>query len=54
MFAAEPGNGGRIWKDLKSTDMNAIYNNGLHDFLTDFIGRNNAFSHQLSIDYNFA
>ena len=46
--------GSRIWKDLKSTDMDAIYNNGLHEFLTDFIGRNNAFAHQLSIDYNFA
>lgn len=46
--------GSQIWKDLKSTNMDAIYNNGLHEFLTDFIGRNNAFAHQLSIDYNFA
>lgn len=43
-----------IWRTLCQTEMRDIYQNGLHDFLTDFIGRNNAFSHQLSKDYNFA
>lgn len=44
----------RISADLNATTMTAIYQNGLHEFLTDFIGRNNAVSHQLSLDYNFA
>lgn len=43
-----------IWRDLRGTQMRDIYQNGLHDFLTDFIGRNNAFAAQLSKDYNFA
>ncbi|MEJ8476626.1 alpha-E domain-containing protein [Roseibium algae] len=43
-----------IWKELREQDMRDIYQNGLHDFLTDFIGKNNAFADQLSRDYNFA
>ena len=44
----------QISADLNATTMTAIYQNGLREFLTDFIGRNNAVSHQLSLDYNFA
>ncbi|WP_417688808.1 alpha-E domain-containing protein [Roseibium sp.] len=43
-----------IWQELRNAQMQDIYQNGLHDFLTDFIGKNNAFTSQLSQDYNFA
>jgi len=43
-----------LWRELKETEMRDVYQNGLHEFLTDFIGRNNAFAHKLSEDYNFA
>ncbi|MBD8890208.1 alpha-E domain-containing protein [Roseibium litorale] len=41
-------------QDLRSLRMQEIYDRGLHDFLNDFISRNNAFAQQLSKDYNFA
>lgn len=43
-----------ISRELSSDTMSAIYQDGLGDFLTEFIGRNNALSHQLCLDYNFA
>jgi uncharacterized alpha-E superfamily protein len=43
-----------IFKDLKEKQMRDIYQEGLHDFLIDFIGKNNQFAHQLCEDYNFA
>lgn len=43
-----------IYAGLSKKTMNDIYHDGLHEFLTDFIGCNNAVSHQLSLDYNFA
>ncbi len=46
--------GQQICRDFGSTDMNSVFHHGLHEFLTDFIGKNNAFSQQLSQDYNFA
>ncbi|QDG77116.1 alpha-E domain-containing protein [Labrenzia sp. PHM005] len=41
-------------KELKEKQMRDIYQEGLHEFLTDFIGKNNQFAHQLCEDYNFA
>ncbi|MEP4030555.1 MULTISPECIES: alpha-E domain-containing protein [Stappiaceae] len=41
-------------KELHEAEMRDIYQSGLHDFLLDFIRKNNAFAHQLSLDYNFA
>jgi uncharacterized alpha-E superfamily protein len=43
-----------LFNDLKEKQMREIYQEGLHDFLTDFIGKNNQFAHQLCEDYNFA
>ncbi|MES0809235.1 alpha-E domain-containing protein [Roseibium sp. SCPC15] len=39
---------------LSEKQMREIYQEGLHEFLTDFIGRNNLFAQKLSEDYNFA
>lgn len=41
-------------RSLQEKQMRDIYQEGLHEFLTDFIGKNNQFAHQLSEDYNFA
>jgi len=41
-------------RDLSDKRMREIYRQGLHEFLTDFIGRNNQFASQLSEDYNFS
>ena len=41
-------------KMLRETQMREIYQDGLHEFLSDFIGLNNRFAAQLSEDYNFA
>ncbi len=41
-------------KDLAEKQMHEIYQQGLHDFLSDFINKNNLFAHQLCEDYNFA
>ncbi|QPC41313.1 alpha-E domain-containing protein [Kaustia mangrovi] len=35
-------------------DMNRIFQNGLHEFLRDFIARNNRLSQQIAVDYHFA
>ncbi|MEM5582483.1 alpha-E domain-containing protein [Roseibium sp. AS2] len=43
-----------LTRELTEKQMHEIYRQGLHEFLTDFIGRNNQFAHQLSLDYNFA
>ena len=43
-----------LCRDLKKKQMRDIYQEGLHDFLIDFIGKNNQFAHQLCEDYNFA
>ncbi|WP_298820269.1 alpha-E domain-containing protein [uncultured Roseibium sp.] len=43
-----------IAKELRQKQMREIYQEGLHEFLTDFIGKNNQFAQQLSEDYNFA
>lgn len=43
-----------ISRTLCEKQMREIYQDGLHDFLTDFIGKNNQFALQLSEDYNFA
>ncbi|MBO6507155.1 MAG: alpha-E domain-containing protein [Roseibium sp.] len=39
---------------LAEKQMREIYQEGLHEFLADFIGKNNEFARQLSEDYNFA
>ena len=38
---------------VKDTTMEAIFANGLHEFLTEFIARNNEVSNSLSESYNF-
>ncbi len=43
-----------IARELSETQMREIYQEGLHEFLDDFIGKNNEFARQLSEDYNFA
>lgn len=43
-----------IATSLRSTTMREIFDNGLHDFLQDFITRNNSFAKQLSHDFHFA
>lgn len=43
-----------LYRELSEKQMREIYQQGLHEFLTDFIGRNNQFAHQISEDYNFA
>nr|WP_319382474.1 alpha-E domain-containing protein [uncultured Roseibium sp.] len=39
---------------LSEKQMREIYQDGLHEFLDDFIGRNNQFAFELSKDYNFS
>ena len=39
---------------LMTTSMDTIFQGGLHEFLTAFIGRNNSVTETLSADYNFA
>ena len=43
-----------VSKMLSEKQMRDIYQEGLHEFLNDFVGRNNQFAQQLSEDYNFA
>ncbi|MEP3047654.1 MAG: alpha-E domain-containing protein [Roseibium sp.] len=43
-----------IFRQLTDKRMREIYHAGLHEFLTDFISKNNQFARQLSEDYNFA
>ncbi|KZM48618.1 alpha-E domain-containing protein [Labrenzia sp. OB1] len=43
-----------ISRQLSETQMREIYQQGLHEFLTEFVGKNNQFAQQLSEDYNFA
>ncbi len=43
-----------ISRDFAEKQMRDIYQEGLREFLTDFIGKNNRFAQQLSEDYNFA
>jgi uncharacterized alpha-E superfamily protein len=39
---------------LRDGDLDQIFRNGLHEFLTDFVVRNNQVTAALSADYNFA
>lgn len=43
-----------IFRELTDKQMRDIFQEGLHEFLIDFIGKNNRFAGQLSEDYNFA
>ena len=38
---------------LEGIDMDAIFRRGLHEFLVEFIGRNNALTDALAESYNF-
>ena len=38
---------------VEGTNMETIFAHGLHEFLTEFIARNNAVSESLSVSYNF-
>jgi uncharacterized alpha-E superfamily protein len=38
---------------LMEGDMNAIFQSGLHEFLADFIGRNNGLGSEISAAYHF-
>ncbi|MBO0344792.1 alpha-E domain-containing protein [Roseibium sp. CAU 1637] len=42
------------WTAMRATTIEDVYRRGLHDFLLDFISKNNSFAMQLSEDYNFA
>jgi len=38
---------------VENTNMETIFSHGLHEFLTEFIARNNRVSASLSESYNF-
>lgn len=38
---------------LKNTNMDAIFRSGLHEFLSDFLARNNELGQQIGRDYHF-
>ena len=38
---------------LQNVTLDAIFRQGLHEFLTGFIGRNNRVTEMLSADYHF-
>lgn len=42
-----------IFQIFTTTDMNRVFQGGLHEFLVDFIARNNRLNHQISVDYHF-
>ena len=42
-----------ILKDLKTGNMDAIFQSGLHEFLTEFLKRNNAVSADIANDFHF-
>jgi uncharacterized alpha-E superfamily protein len=42
-----------ILKDLKTGHMDAIFQSGLHEFLTEFLKRNNAVSADIANDFHF-
>jgi len=42
-----------ILHDLKSIPMDAIFQSGLHEFLTEFLKRNNAVSAHIANDFHF-
>ena len=39
--------------ELSATEIEAIFRQGLHEFLTGFIARNNAIGMQIEADYRF-
>jgi uncharacterized alpha-E superfamily protein len=43
----------RLEADLANGDMEAIFQTGLHEFVSDFIVRNNALSSEIATAYNF-
>ena len=43
----------RILDDLSRGDMDTIFQSGLHEFLADFIGRNNCLGSEISTAYHF-
>ncbi|WP_428650740.1 alpha-E domain-containing protein [Roseibium sp.] len=43
-----------IYQDLSDKQMREVFQEGLHEFLTEFTNKNNRFAHQLYEDYNFA
>jgi uncharacterized alpha-E superfamily protein len=44
---------GETLRQLADGDMNAIFQSGLHEFLADFIGRNNRLGCEISTSYHF-
>jgi uncharacterized alpha-E superfamily protein len=40
-------------RDLSQGSMDAIFQSGLHEFLADFIGRNNCLGSEISASYHF-
>jgi len=44
---------GNILKNLKMGNMDGIFQSGLHEFLTDFLNRNNAVSAHIANDFHF-
>jgi uncharacterized alpha-E superfamily protein len=44
---------GETRETLSSRTMDSIFQQGLHEFLTDFVARNNRVTEALSADYHF-
>ncbi|MEM9211122.1 MAG: alpha-E domain-containing protein [Pseudomonadota bacterium] len=47
------GMAARIYSDLKASDVEHIFEHGLHEFLTEFISDTAALSRQIETDYRF-
>ncbi len=51
--ASAGAHAGALLDTLKTANMDAIFRDGLHEFLTEFLTRNNAVSSAIAADYNF-
>ncbi|MGO1163805.1 alpha-E domain-containing protein, partial [Brucella sp. C7-11G] len=43
----------KIYATLQNQDISAIFDIGLHEFLTEFIARNNRLGNEIAETYNF-
>ena len=43
----------KLKKEMKSRDIASIFEDGLHEFISDFIGKNNALGLQIETDFRF-
>ena len=44
---------GTLNKDMKSRDISTIFDDGLHQFISEFIAKNNALGLQIETDFRF-